>query len=136
MPSTASRASDPALDLDAGNAVAEYVMVLALAIVLFGLILQVGFALHVRNTLIDAAAAGARYASLADRTDEDGIARTRGIIADTVGANYARDISVSRTSVGSLPAVEIRVVSPLPVVTTLGPPRALEVSGHAVDMDS
>lgn len=136
MPSTASRASDPALDLDAGNAVAEYVMVLALAIVLFGLILQVGFALHVRNTLIDAAAAGARYASLADRTDEDGIARTRGIIADTVGANYARDISVSRTSVGSLPAVEIRVVSPLPVVATLGPPRALEVSGHAVDMDS
>ena len=136
MPSTASRASDPALDLDAGNAVAEYVMVLALAIVLFGLILQVGFALHVRNTLIDAAAAGARYASLADRTDEDGIARTRGIITDTVGANYARDISVSRTSVGSLPAVEIRVVSPLPVVTTLGPPRALEVSGHAVDMDS
>ncbi|GHD88165.1 MULTISPECIES: TadE/TadG family type IV pilus assembly protein [Kocuria] len=136
MPSTASRASDPALDLDAGNAVAEYVMVLALAIVLFGLILQVGFALHVRNTLIDAAAAGARYASLADRTDEDGIARTRGIITDTVGANYARDISVSRTSVGSLPAVEIRVVSPLPVVATLGPPRALEVSGHAVDMDS
>ena len=136
MPSTASRASDPALDLDAGNAVAEYVMVLALVIVLFGLILQVGFALHVRNTLIDAAAAGARYASLADRTDEDGIARTRGIIADTVGANYARDISVSRTSVGSLPAVEIRVVSPLPVVATLGPPRALEVSGHAVDMDS
>ncbi|MEX5276825.1 MULTISPECIES: TadE/TadG family type IV pilus assembly protein [Kocuria] len=136
MPSTASRASDPALDLDAGNAVAEYVMVLALAIVLFGLILQVGFALHVRNTLIDAAAAGARYASLADRTDEDGIARTRGIITDTVGASYARDISVSRTSVGSLPAVEIRVVSPLPVVATLGPPRALEVSGHAVDMDS
>lgn len=136
MPSTASRASDPALDLDAGNAVAEYVMVLALAIVLFGLILQVGFALHVRNTLIDAAAAGARYASLADRTDEDGIARTRGIITDTVGANYARDISVSRTSVGSLPTVEIRVVSPLPVVATLGPPRALEVSGHAVDMDS
>ncbi|MBN6811406.1 pilus assembly protein [Kocuria indica] len=115
---------------------AEYVMVLALAIVLFGLILQVGFALHVRNTLIDAAAAGARYASLADRTDEDGIARTRGIITDTVGARYARDISVSRTSVGSLPAVEIRVVSPLPVVAALGPPRALEVSGHAVDMDS
>lgn len=136
MPSTASRASDPALDLDAGNAVAEYVMVLALAIVLFGLILQVGFALHVRNTLIDAAAAGARYASLADRTDEDGIDRTRGIITDTVGASYARDISVSRTSVGSLPAVEIRVVSPLPVMATLGPPRALEVSGHAVDMDS
>ncbi|RKQ36694.1 TadE/TadG family type IV pilus assembly protein [Kocuria tytonis] len=115
---------------------AEYVMVLGLAIVLFGMILQVGFALHVRNTLIDAAAAGARYASLADRTDADGVERTRGIIADTVGERYARDVSVSRTSAGALPAVEIRVLAPLPVVAAVGPPGALEVSGHAVDMDS
>ncbi|RLY94625.1 pilus assembly protein [Kocuria tytonicola] len=115
---------------------AEYVMVLALALVLFGMILQVGFALHVRNTLIDAAASGARYASLADRTDADGVERTRGIIAGTVGGTYAQDVTVSRTSVGELPAVEIRVVAPLPVVATLGPPAALEVSGHAVDMDS
>ncbi|CAL8898586.1 TadE family protein [Kocuria varians] len=136
MPSTASRASDPREHPDAGNAVAEYVMVLALALVLFGMVLQVGFALHVRNTLIDAAASGARYASLADRTDADGVERTRGIIVDTVGGTYAQDVTVSRTSVGDLPAVEIRVVAPLPVVATLGPPAALEVSGHAVDMDS
>ena len=134
MPSTASPASEPQETSDAGNAVAEYVMVLALGILLFGMILQVGFALHVRNTLVDAAASGARYASLADRSDEDGVARTRGIITDTVGESYARDISVSRTNVGTLPAVEIRVVSPLPVVAWLGPPRSLEVSGHAVDM--
>ncbi|WHF24939.1 hypothetical protein QJS66_23005 [Kocuria rhizophila] len=36
------------------------------------MILQLGFTLHVRNTLIDAAAAGARYASLADRADAAG----------------------------------------------------------------
>ena len=136
MPSTASPASEPREHPDAGNAVAEYVMVLALAILLFGMILQVGFALHVRNTLIDAAAAGARFASLADRTDEDGVERTRGIIAGTVGEAYAQDISVSRTSVGQLPAVEIHVVAPLPVVASLGPPASLEVSGHAVDMDA
>ncbi|MDO4918626.1 TadE/TadG family type IV pilus assembly protein [Kocuria sp.] len=136
MPSTASPASDSSRGPDAGNAVAEYVMVLGLAILLFGMILQVGFALHVRNTLIDAAASEARYASLADRTDEDGIARTRGIIADTVGEGYAQDVTVSRTRVGELPAVEIRVVAPLPVVAALGPQRSLEVSGHAVDMDS
>ncbi|WNB89374.1 pilus assembly protein [Glutamicibacter protophormiae] len=122
--------------MDEGSAVAEYVMVLALASILFGIILQVGFALHVRNTLIDAAATGARYASLADRTDADGAERTRGIIADTVGERYAQEISVSRTSVGALPAVEVHVVAPLPVLATLGPPEGLEVSGHAVDMDS
>ena len=136
MPSTASPASEPQETSDAGNAVAEYVMVLALAILLFGMILQVGFALHVRNTLIDAAAAGARFASLSDRTDEDGVERARSIIAGTVGEAYARDISVSRTSVGRLPAVEVRVVAPLPVVASFGPPAALEVSGHAVDTDS
>ena len=53
-----------------------------------------------------------------------------------MGAAYAQDVSVTRTSVGRLPAVEVRVVAPLPVVATLGPPASLEVSGHAVDMDA
>lgn len=88
-----------------------------------------------RNTLIDAAAAGARYASLADRTDDDGVARARGIIANSVGESYAHNVSVSRTQVGSLPAVEITVVAPLPVVAMFGPPESLNVSGHAVVMD-
>lgn len=120
---------------DAGNAIAEYVMVLALAVIIFAGILQLGFALHVRNTLIDAAASGARYASLADRSDEDGLARARGIIANSVGESYAQNVSITRTRVGSLPAVEVTVVAPLPVVAMFGPPDALNVSGHAVAMD-
>ena len=136
MRSTASPVSDGADHPDTGSAVAEYVMVLGLAILLFGMVLQLGFALHVRNTLIDAAAAGARYASLADRTDADGAERARGIITDVVGPAYAQDVSVSRTTVGELPAIEVHVVAPLPVVAAFGPPAALEVSGHAVDMDA
>ena len=89
MPSTASRDSEGSCDPDAGNAVAEYVMV-----------------------------------------------RTRAIITDAVGAGYAQNITVSRTGVGELPAIEVHVVAPLPVVATLGPADALEVSGHAVDMDA
>ena len=116
--------------------VAEWAMVAGLSAVLFAITLQLVFALHVRNTLIDAAAAGARYASLADRTDADGAERTRAIITDAVGAGYAQDITVSRTGVGELPAIEVHVVAPLPVVATFGPSDALEVSGHAVDMDA
>lgn len=133
MRSTESPVSEDSRD--SGNAIAEYVMVLALAVIIFAGILQLGFALHVRNTLIDAAAAGARYASLADRTDDDGVSRARGIIANSVGESYAQDISISRTQVGSLPAVEVTVVAPLPVVAMFGPPEALNVSGHAVAMD-
>lgn len=133
MLSTESPASeDPG---DAGNAIAEYVMVLALAVIIFAGIIQLGFALHVRNTLIDAAASGARYASLADRTDDDGVARARSIISSSVGESYAQNISISRTQVGSLPAVEVNVVAPLPVVAVFGPPESLNVSGHAVAMD-
>lgn len=133
MLSTESPASeDPG---DAGNAMAEYVMVLALAVIIFAGIIQLGFALHVRNTLIDAAASGARYASLADRTDDDGVARARSIITNSVGESYAQNISISRTQVGSLPAVEVNVVAPLPVVAVFGPPESLNVSGHAVAMD-
>ena len=110
-------------------------MVLALAAVLFAGILQLGFALHVRNTLIDAAASGARYASLADRTDEDGVARTRAIIANSIGGSYARDVSISRTQSGSLPTVEVSISAPLPIVAVFGPPQALRVSGHAVALD-
>lgn len=110
-------------------------MVLALAAVIFAGILQLGFALHVRNTLIDAAASGARYASLADRSDEDGVARTRAIVTDSVGESYARDVSISRTQRGSLPTVEVSVSAPLPIVAVFGPPQALRVSGHAVALD-
>lgn len=120
---------------DAGNSIAEYIMVLALAVIIFIGILQLGLALHVRNTLIDAAVAGARYASLADRTDDDGVARARSIIANSVGESYAQNVSISRTQVGSLPAVEVTVVAPLPVVAMFGPPEAMNVSGHAVAMD-
>lgn len=45
MRSTESPVSED--NRDAGNAVAEYVMVLALAVVIFAGILQLGFALHV-----------------------------------------------------------------------------------------
>ena len=133
MRSTASPVSEGRLD--SGNAIAEYVMVLALAILLFAGIVQLGFALHVRNTLIDAAASGARYAGLADRSDADGVARTQAIIADAVGSSYAQDVNITRTRVGSLPAVEITVVAPLPVMARFGPPESLTVSGHAVALD-
>lgn len=122
-------------DADEGSAIAEYTMVLALAVLIFAAIVQLGFALHIRNTLIDAAASGARYASLADRSDDDGVQRAREIISRAVGPRYAREVTITRTEVGDLPTVEVSVVAPLPVVATLGPSQALKVSGHAVAMD-
>jgi Flp pilus assembly protein TadG len=99
--------------------------VLALAVV------QLALALHVRNTLLDAAAEGARYAALAGSSDNAGVIRTKDLIAAAVSVDYARDVSAGTTSVAGVPAVEVTVRATLPVVGLLGLERGLEVSGHA-----
>lgn len=117
---------------DRGHAVVEYVMVAGLVALIFAGTLQLALALHVRNTLVDAAAAGARYGTLADRSPQDGVERARQIAADALGPAYARDVSAVTATVGDVRTLEIRVVSPLPVVALFGPPESLEVRGHAV----
>lgn len=117
---------------DRGSAVVEYVLVAGLAALIFAGTLQLALALHVRNTLIDAAAAGARYGTLADRSPEDGAERARAIIAGALGPDYAQDVTAAPAPMGEVATLEVRVVSPLPVVALYGPPASLEVSGHAV----
>ena len=117
---------------DRGSAVVEYVMVAGLVAMIFAATLQLALALHVRNTLIDAAAAGARYGTLADRSPEDGVERTRRIVSGALGPRYAQDVVATTAAVGELRTLEITVVSPLPAVALFGPPDSLEVRGHAV----
>ena len=99
--------------------------VLALAVV------QLALALHVRNTLLDAAAEGARYAALAGSSDDAGVMRTKELISAAVSAEYARDVSAGRTSIAGVPAIQVTVRATLPVVGLLGLERGMEVSGHA-----
>ena len=116
---------------DEGSAVAEFVMVSALLTVLTLGVLQLGLALLVRNTLLDAAAEGARYGSLADNTASDGRALTRDLITATIAPTYAQEISVTEGSYLGHPAIVVTVRAPLPAFGLVGIPDALEVSGHA-----
>lgn len=127
-----ARSAAEARTADRGNAVVEYVMVAGLVAMIFAGTLQLALALHVRNTLIDAAAAGARYGTLADRSPEDGVERTRQIVSGALGSRYAQDVVATPVTVGELRTLEVTVVSPLPVVALFGPPDSLEVRGHAV----
>jgi len=94
-------------------------------------VLQLGFALHIRNTLLDAAAEGARFSALADNTADDGVARTRELITTAVGANYAGGIEAESTSYLGSPATAITVTAPLPVLGLIGIADGIEVVGHA-----
>jgi Flp pilus assembly protein TadG len=116
---------------ESGSAVVEFTLVGVLLTILTLAVLQLGLALHVRNTVLDAAAEGARFGALADNAPTDGVMRTRTLITEAIGAEYATDIEVGTGDWMGHPAVTVTVRTTLPVVGLLGVGGALEVSGHA-----
>lgn len=116
---------------DSGSAVVEFTLVGVLLTVLTLAVIQLGLALHVRNTVLDAAAEGARFGALADNHPSDGLARTRELITQAIGADYATDVAVGTGEWRGHPSVIVSVRTTLPVVGLLGVPGGLEVTGHA-----
>ena len=115
-----------------GSAVAEFVMVGAILTVLTVSVLQLAIGLHVRNTVLDAASEGARFAALADNVPADGVARCRTLITLAIGGDYARDVTVASGQWHGHPAVTVAVRTTLPVIGLIGVEGAVEVSGHAL----
>ncbi len=116
---------------DRGSAPAEFVMVGALLTALALSVIQLGLALHVRNTVLDSASEGARFAALADNRLQDGVVRTRRLIAAAIGQAYSRDVTASYGSYLGHPAAVVTVRAPLPVIGLIGFEGGLEVTGHA-----
>jgi hypothetical protein len=121
----------PREDIERGSVLAEFVMVSALLTALTLAVLQLALALHIRNTVLNAAAEGARYAALADSGLDQGAARSRDLITSALGPSYASDVSASYVDVAGQGGVRVRVVAPLPLFGLLGMSRGLEVEGHA-----
>ncbi len=116
---------------DRGSAVAEFTMVGALLTVLTLSVLQLGLALHIRNTVQDAAAEGARFGALADSAPSDGVRRTTELIELGIGDDYAQDVTARGGSWMGRPAITITVRTRLPLIGLIGIDGVLEVSGHA-----
>lgn len=110
----------------------EFTLVSVVLIALFLAILQLGLALHVRNTLVAAAAEGARYGANANRTADDGAAHTRTLIGQALSSTFADGVSGGYDTVDGVPVVVVRVEAALPVLGMLGPARSLVVAGHAL----
>jgi hypothetical protein len=94
-------------------------------------VLQLGLALHIRNTVQDAAAEGARYGALADNVPSDGVRRTTQLVELAISDDYAQNVTVREGSWMGHPAVTITVCTRLPLLGLVGIDGALEVSGHA-----
>lgn len=117
---------------DEGSAVVEFALVSAMVSALFLAVLQVGVALHVRNTLVAAAAEGARYGADADRTPADAARRTREVVGSSLSAAYAQDVEAGYEDVGGVRTVVVQVRAPLPMLGLVGPGGDLVVTGHAI----
>lgn len=118
-------------DGEGGTAVVDFALVGGLLTVIFIAIVQLTLVLHVRNTLIDAAASGARYGTLADRNPEDAVARTEELIRGSLADSYGSDVAVGESTAGGVRTLEVVVRAPLPVIGLIGPAGVMEVRGHA-----
>lgn len=120
---------------DSGSAVAEFALIASLLALILAGALQIGLVIHVRNTVIDSAIAGARQASLADQTPRDGQKLTRDLIRVSVGERYAQKVTVSTSQRGAVEIVEVRVMTPLPVLGLWGPAEVWDLRGRSIVED-
>lgn len=118
---------------EGGSAVVEFVLVSVLVVVLLLAVVQLGMALHIRNTLVSAAGEGARFAAAADRSPEDGAEHTRTLIRQSLPDAYADSVTAHYATVGGVQTIEVEVRADLPVFGWLGPSGALAVTGHAME---
>jgi Flp pilus assembly protein TadG len=118
---------------DRGSAIVEFVLVGILLTFLFLALLQLGLALHVRNTLVASAAEGARYGANADRDPAQGAAVTRQLIRDSLADSFADGVSAGVETVDGMDTVYVQVEARLPLVGLLGPARTIKVRGHALE---
>ena len=120
---------------DEGAAVVDFALVGALLTLLFVSVLQVALVVHVRNTLIDCAAEGARWGARADRTADDAVGRTRELVAAELSSGYAArlagGVSAKEVDRGGVLVVQVSIRAPLPVIGLIGPAGTLTVRGHA-----
>lgn len=119
-------------DRDCGSATVEFTLVSVLAAAIFLAVVQVGIAVHVRNTLVAAAGDGARYGAAAGRSPDDATARTREVIATALSETYARTVDAGYATVDDIPTVVVRITAPLPVFGLVGLTGDLTVEAHAL----
>jgi Flp pilus assembly protein TadG len=117
---------------DSGSAVVEFVLVVVLVVVLVLALVQLAVALYVRNTLVAAAAEGARFAATQNEQPSGGAEYAAALIRYTLPSSFADDVTAGYETIGGVPTVVVEVRTTLPVLGWIGPSDSLVVRGHAV----
>lgn len=115
-----------------GAIVAESAMIIALVTLLCGTILQLGIIIHTKNTMIDVASSGARYAALADRNLADGQQRTATLLAASLPNTRSADIEITRVADGE--RIAVTVTHRVPILGFLTGPIPLSATAQAYEL--
>ncbi|UYQ78642.1 pilus assembly protein [Glutamicibacter sp. JL.03c] len=110
-------------------------MIMTLLVLIAMTLIQLALALHVRNTLIDAAANGARYGALANRSAADAQDRTQHLITESLHAGFAGNVGVRTAQIGESQVITVSVDTRVPLVGLLPNGWDLHVQGEAVKYD-
>ncbi len=114
---------------DRGSAVTDFALVMPLLLLVAMAVVQLVLTMHVRSTMIAAAAEGARAAALAGAQPQAGEVRTREVLAEALGTQTAQ-IQASRIRIAGAPSIRVQVTGNLPLFGLVGP-QVLTVEGHA-----
>jgi Flp pilus assembly protein TadG len=116
---------------DSGAAVVEFVLVAPLVLLLALGTVQLTLALYVRNTLIAAAAEGARLAAVVGHQPADAVPLTKAVLAKQLAGGVVTDVTAGSTVRGGVTLQVVQVRARLPLIGLLGP-ATLVVTAHAL----
>lgn len=114
-----------------GSAPVEFILIGALLTALTLGIVQLGFALYVRNVVQDAAVEGAYAAAPVGATLQDALAQTDAAISTAIGAGANHEVSASYSTEYGYETVAVTVTATLPLAGFLGPNRGMTLTAHA-----
>ena len=117
---------------EGGSAIAEFVMVATLVLILSIGALQLALLLHARNVTMSSASEGARRAARADATPADGVDRATALLEDSLRPGYADSVTATGRVQDGLRVVEVTITAPLHVLGLLGPSGSMVVTGRAI----
>ncbi|WP_146339324.1 TadE/TadG family type IV pilus assembly protein [Nesterenkonia sp. NBAIMH1] len=100
-----------------GSAPVEFTMMASLVVIVVLAVVHLGLALHVRNTMIDAASTGARFGALADRTPEDGAERARDLLGSSVASQFVHGVTSESLLTPQGEILRVRVAVEVPLIS-------------------
>lgn len=122
-------------DPERGAATSEFALLAGLVTVILLAALQLGFALHVRNTATANVIEGARHGARADLGPADGAQRARELLESSLSGARGVSVTAHRTDASGIAVVEVEATMNLPVVGPFGPGGKMRVVGQAFAED-